>query len=392
MSGQGVSDSHIERIAERVVQRNIAPLQRDVSRLDARLDQFDSRLDRLEQEMANVEGAVRQMHEGLKGELRDIQSGNKELLHVQKRTQDITREQFVMANAQIGTTNNNLTVLNATSVSGFMTVSSGIDRMAQAVVQTEVIRLLHEAKEPTDRVTSFAEEIEQRFAKTVENVWFVRSQYDQLLATVMTEYERKLRVIGEHIYRVYDEDFREWAEVPLSEPAARSVELPIGIDERRIAHRTEALDGRFASLGDEVIEPLLSAHRELEHTLASRFSCQVSTAGGEEVAIPVAVCVREQSGVQVLGSVRPTVTQGEAGARLELVETQASVKPPVSSSGGMSQLKTTMLSTAEIGTLKEALARLAAEGRIDGSILAGYHAYLDQFGLATIADQNVKGL
>ena len=247
MSGQGVSDSHIERIAERVVQRNIAPLQRDVSRLDARLDQFDSRLDRLEQEMANVEGAVRQMHEGLKGELRDIQSGNKELLHVQKRTQDITREQFVMANAQIGTTNNNLTVLNATSVSGFMTVSSGIDRMAQAVVQTEVIRLLHEAKEPTDRVTSFAEEIEQRFAKTVENVWFVRSQYDQLLATVMTEYERKLRVIGEHIYRVYDEDFREWAEVPLSEPAARTVELPIGIDERRSMAASHPWETRSSS-------------------------------------------------------------------------------------------------------------------------------------------------
>ena len=385
MSEGGVSYGQVVNIVE----QHVAPIQREVNQLDRRLDRVDHRLEKLEQEMANIEGAVKDMHRGLAGELERLRDGNKELIRVQESTQHMTLAQFTAANVQLGMANSNLGELNNTSIAGFNTVSAGVDRMAQAIVQTEVIRLLHEAKEPTERVNSFAEEIEQRFAKTIESVYFVRAQHDQLLATAMTEYERKLRVIGEHIYRVYEDDFREWAEVPLSEPSGRIVELAMAMDEQRVAHRTEALEARFETLGDELIEPILSAHRDLEHMLASRFACKVDAAPGEEVAIPLAACLRSGGALEVLGIVK----MARLGERLELVQREGAVidRATVNAARIGPQLQSAPLSGERLQTLKDTLTRLAAEHRIDSALLPGYIAYLDQFGLSVLVDQDVRG-
>lgn len=383
--GGGVSQSYVDN----AIARAVRPLERDIGILDQRLRQ-------LENEMANVEGAVREMHRGLGNELHELKKGNAELIDVQKATKKLTLEQFVetnknlgTANLQLGVANTSLVSIHDTSATGFRTLDAGIDRMAQALVQTEVIRLLKEAKEPNDRVLTFAEEIEQRFAKTLESVYVVREQYDQLIGVATNEYENKLRVIGEHIFQMYEEDFRQWAEAPLSEASGRVVEMPIELDSVRLEHRRAALEARFDTLGDDVIEPLLTAHRSLEHTLASKFSVQVE-GHGEEVALPVSLRVWSSGKVDVLGTVKVTRDEHE-GLKVSpagdpsIQEAAMKRVEPVAS-----QLKTTTMGPNELAQLKQTLERLANEGRIDASLLPGYLEYLDQFGLDTVAMQEVE--
>lgn len=395
---------------DRALNNRVSPLEHELRRLQSEVSSLDRRIGMMENEMANIEGAVKAMHSGLQGELRGIKASNDSLLQVQEQTKKITLEQFVSANAQLGTANvqlgaanlqlgtanGNLGTINQTNLSGFRTLDAGIDRMAQALVQTEVIRLLHEAKEPTERVKTFATEIEQRFAKTLENVYTVRTQYDQLLGVARTEYDRKLRVIGEHIYQMYEDDFRQWAEVPLSEPARFVVELPLDLDARRLEGRRTALESRFDALGDELLEPLLEAHRTLEHTLASRFAVRLEGLDGE-VAVPVAMRVTHDGAAEVLGRVKPavrseTTPNGSVQQRLALEpigapevrkETAARVQPVASS------LATMALSAEQLAHLKKTLERLASERRLDPELLPGYFAYLDRYGLEIFAEQEV---
>jgi hypothetical protein len=385
---------------ESAIAAKVGPLKSDLHAVERRLHVLDNRLNQMETEMANIEGAVRSMHEGLRGELQSIRKGNSELLEVQQQTKKMTLEQFVAANTaltaanvQISQTNDNLGVINQTSLDGFRTLDVGIDRMAQALVQTEVIRLLHEAKEPNERVHTFAEEIEERFAKTLENVFLVRSQYDQLLGVAMNEYEAKLKVIGEHIYGMYEDDFRQFAEVPLCDPTGRRVELPISLDELRLEQRHAALESRFDKLGDELMEPILEAHRTLEHSLATRFSVPIETSE-EEVAVPASLRINVDGTMEVFGGLRaesetnPTgQTQivlkptGERGSQAAIA---ARIKPVAA------QLKFVELTNGERNTLKKTLERLANEGRLDPGIVPALGLYLDTHGLKVVAEQEVS--
>lgn len=388
--GEGISAAAVYSI----VSARVAPLEHGIAVLQHRLSE-------LEQEMANVENAVREMHRGLVGGLDELKSGNAALLDVQQQTKKITLEQFVSTNAQLGaanvqlhTTNNNLGAINQTSLNGFQTLDVGIDRMAQALVQTEVIRLLHEAKEPTARVHAFAEEIEERFAKTIESVFLVRQQYDHLLGTAMTEYENKLRLIGEHIYEMKESHFEQFAEVPLCSAPGNAVELPLALDEQRLERRREALDSRFDKLGDSLIEPLLMAHRSLEHKLASEYTAAFETTG-EEVALPVAVRIAADGRVEVLGRVafsfNPELAQSERKLAMTAVDepgAQAAMKARVEPIGG--RLKTQTLNEAQLKSLKLALENLGSAGRIDPDLLPGYYEYLDRYGLEVVSEQELN--
>lgn len=389
MSDGGVSLGQVRS----EIRSHIAPLERDIRVLDQRLDQ-------LERDMANIEGAVREMHRGLQGELNQLRTTNNQLLEVQHQTKQITLEQFVAANTQLthanvqrSTTNTSLGVINDTSARGFQTLDVGIDRMAQAIVQTEVIRLLYEAKEPTERVGAFATEIEERFTKTVENVFMVRSQYDQLLTVAANEYDSKLRVIGEHIFGIFEGDFQQAAETPLSVPSGRSVELPLALDELRLSERRAALESRFDKLGDAVIEPVLEAHRRIEHSLATQFLSQVAPTG-EELALPSALRVSSDGEFEILGSVHvKSEASSDGGTRLTLEPCgdpglQAAVAARIRPLAR--KLKATELSSNQLERLKESLRALGASGRIDETLVAALCHYLDIHGLAIIAQQEVS--
>jgi hypothetical protein len=368
------------------------------------------RVTQLENDMANVEGAIESMHESLTKGFHQIHNSNRELVEIQQSTRKITMEQFVAANTHLG-------LLRGESSAGFLETVNGlghvtqnlqvvdgsVQQMTRAIVQMEVIRILNEVKGPIELIKSFGEEIEQRFAKAVENVYFVRSQYDQLLANAMNEYEHKLKAIGEHIYRIYEQDYCEFAEQPLTTPADTHLELSMTVDDRRLAARSAALEANLAALGSEVLEPLLSALREFEHALAGVYASHVNPGLGE-VAIPAAIRLYQggdgEERIDVIASARvvragggSASAGGSGGLRLRRDQQGDEVAALVSRAAPaiLDHAATHALTEGELGSLKETLGELARTGQIDGELLQGYYDYLDTFGMDVFVEGEVAG-
>lgn len=383
----GITYSQVQTL----INQYIRPLESNISSLD-------SRLQSMEEEMANVEAAVKDMYRGLDRRFT-------ELVSLQESTKEMTKEQLGVANVQLGAANGSLVAIHHVNENGFLSVrsgvdivSQGVDRMAQAIVQTEVIRLLHEAKEPIERAALFSAEIEQRFTKAVENVHFVHSQYDQLFATAMAEYGKKLRVIGDHIYKIYDEDFKRFAEVPLCESLTPRVELPIQLGDAWVSARTTQLQSRFERLRDNGIAPFVNAHRTIEHTLSSKYAApsDQSASAPRQLYVPMAVRVRGTGASQNVDVFGPAKLRHQASfegekARVHFVQDSA-VEGVSNDIAGilktrLERLHTRKMTPDEITQIKQAFGSLAQKGLLERALIPGLEAYLDQFGLDVISNQ-----
>lgn len=392
--GGGLSAYEVQSIVGSMLNSRVGPIESE-------LRSQQRALAALEEEMSSIGRAVDSMASHLGTKLDGLAHSQRELIRVQESTRELTREQFVAANAQLGG-------LRAESAVGFGAVSTGLgavsgdvkvvdaslQQLTRATVQMEVIRLLNEARGPVQKIHAFSEEIDQRFAKAIESVYVVRSQYDQLLGTAMAEYQHKLRTIGDHIYAIYEQDFRDHAELPLSAPADQVQSLALALDEQMLEARSEALDADLSDVGRESLEPLLSAHHAFEHTLATRFATRVSAAGEREtVGVPAVLRVwgGGPSPFEVVAGARLREDRG-VGAREGLnfsIEEDPALRTwtaglATRANEIVSQARARRLGPQEVAQLKEALTAQARAGRIDPSLLQGYFDYLDHFGLEMV--------
>ena len=391
-----------------VLRRQVESLDSTVSGMGRTVSRLESVVNGLENEMANVEQAVREANRTFANGINQLvgqqSQSHAQLMEAQATTHKMTLQQFVAANTQLDT-------LKTVSATGFVSVTSGlgtvssdlhvvdgsVQQMTRAVVQMEVIRLLNEAKGPLQRIQGFGEEIDQRFAKAVENIYFVRSQYDQLGSTAAVEYDRKLHLIGEHIYRIYEQDFRSFAELPLADPPERHVELPLAVDERQLAERSAALDVSLGELGDDVLSPLLTAQRDFEHKIASDYATAMTTPQGD-LAIPAAVrIVDEGSGPRLEAfaatrAERCAAGEGGTGFTLRRAPFADGVTRAVEAAAPrvFSGMRARKLQAPELAQMKVALSDLVKGGYVEERLLQGYYDYLDQFGLEVIAEGEAR--
>ena len=375
-NGQGLSTYDVEAI----VHRRVAPLEQHV--------------DEMEAIMNNVDASVRAMREDLVEGFNRLLDAEGQVLSAHQRSHAMTFEQFVATQARLG-------LMHDTAAQGFTTVQAGlgvvdgsVKQMSAAIVQMEVIRILNEAEDPVDRTRRFATEIDERFAKAIENVYIIHGQYDKLSEDIRGEYQRKLRAIGEHIYSVYEEDFHACAEVPMLRPPDESLDVPLLVEDAVLRARSDALDKNLEALGRDTLEPLLEAHHALEHELAGRFGIEAPRMP-DQVAIPVAVAVVQGAdGREVLGcacaSVLRTPNAGGPGVHYDLVSADAAnatlrVLDEQSKTLAKS-LKSRKLRPDEVTALEQSLATLAEAGLVDPELLPGYHDYLELFGLETTTE------
>lgn len=381
----GISYAEVEAI----VGRRVAGVQNEVARVAARVADVEA-------ELAGIGSAIDGMTRTLAHKLDGVSHGQHELLQVQRSTHLMTQEQFVAANAQ-------LSGLHQTSAHGFQTVAGGLDhvssdvklvdgsvrQMTIAMAQMEVIRVMNDAKGPVDRIHGFAAEIDERFAKAVENVYTVRAQYDQLLATAMSDYERKLRILGEHIFAVYEQDFRVHVELPLTAPARAFVSLPLEVDDRRLQARSDVLESNLLESSHCVLEPLLQTQRALEHTMASKYATGIASSLGE-VAVPVDVRVYDQGTGRppdVIAGMRSerAAPVGDEGTSVyfKLGEQTPGVRAAMQSrSESVARAcRFRAMTAAEREELMTAVRMLSDSRAIDPELVEGYADYLDEFGL-----------
>ncbi len=358
----GVSAEEVRRI----VNARVAPVERDVAQLEA--------------EMANVEGAVKHMH----GDVASRLGGVRDVI-VQLNA--LTQTQLGAANAQLLIGNSHLTDLRTENVAGFEQVRRGLEivdddlrKAMSGVVQMEIIRLLAESQAPLERLAAFGDEIQQRFAKAVESVCSVRAQYDQLTGQALDEYEHKLREIGEHIYRIYDEEFQVYAEKPLQRPPEAPVALPLAADQAQVEARTSALEAAALRLRSDVLAPLQQTLREFERVLRHEVACELP--GDEaELALPVAYVVRahdDQCAVQFI--VTAEAPPGADGLRLVCAPLGATLARQLEPHAErvLRQAPRCVLGPTEREAVKRHLRDFAQRGLLDAALLPGYDDLLDE--------------
>ncbi len=380
MAEGGISAGQAESIARSVAHQVVAPVQREVNELQSRIRE-------LEAEMARVEGAIRDMHSSLRDGLSALRETNSDILKAQIATTAATT---------VG-----LTAVQQTNSSGFSKVStdlnvvdSSLKQMSQALVQMEVIRQMHEVKTPAEQVERFQEEIEQRFSKAVENVNEVRRQYDAMQLRVADDLDKKLRHIGSHIYRVFEEDFEEFAEGPLSAPFDATIALALEVDLDAIERRAEALESTLASFDEGRLQPLLSAQSELEHLFASKYTVEGITE--ETCYVPVSICELQEGDrplVRVLIDETPVATSGEVlTMSLKMSATGRAIAQRVDPlvRDRFNRFPKRPIRPDERSRLSAALWRLAEAGQIPAELLDGYILVLEQAELQLLDDGEVK--
>jgi hypothetical protein len=378
MAEGGVSRGEVHAIVE----SKVSPLRSAISELN-------SRVSNLEAELSRLGYAVERMSDLLAQKLDQVNSTQHALVEAQRTTHRMTHEQFVAANTQLqGIEKTSIAGFTATHL-GLKDVNGSVVQMVTATAQMEVIKTINDAREPLEKLKGFAAEIDERFGKAVENVYLVRGQYDQLLATQMAEYDKKLHLIGEHIYAIYEQDFLERAEVPLMQPVRSFIELPLALDDARLGEREAALEGCLLEVTNTGLSPLLDLQRDLENQIARQYAAE-ETARVGEAAVPLDLCIytpEASRSTEVIAGARLETRADRASSghepRFDIADRSDGMRRQLEPHGSRLQQMTDLrpITTQERDGLIRELQKMADGGELSPEVLQGYIDYLESFGL-----------
>ncbi len=393
MSDGGVSESRVYSI----VRSEMAPLTGAVSQLSNAVGNLNNRMNRLEAEMARIENAIHSMANALGNKLEGLQQATRKGLEANaehlrlandrlRSVEDTTREGLEnnQRSTREGLAIATAATLDVKSEVNFNTVS--VERGTTAQIQMEFLRIHAEGQSAARRIIGFATEVDERFNKSLESVTLNRQLYDKHFASIREEYDNKMRTIGEHIYRIIEEDFDPIVDKPLGVPRVEYQGLALAVDTERVEARSSQLDANLAEIRDQLLSPLIALHADFEADLKSRFGLDRATPVGDELLIPAAVVVDADAKVEVLADMTLRKKSNDA-MRINLVKRDR--LPAISSQLGASgtaktiasQLAWRPLDGNELQALAGAISELRTEGLLEAEYGEDLLTYLKTCGL-----------
>ena len=230
----------------------IKTLKNDLRReIESARNEFKREIERLEQEMIEVGRMI-------VGEIRDQTSrlsGNIE-------TQTV---------AVVGGVAANTVMLERTK--------NQIDLQTEASLQVEVGKKIADSVSTHGKLMAFASDINSRFQKSIEGIFFNRQLYSVNFNKIFDEYRKKIRTIGEHIFYVRDNDI-----LPAVKAANASLEeihgLPFEVDLLRLKVRAQSLDETLTMLKESRFDQILNSLDNLTESLNSQFALDVKAGSG----------------------------------------------------------------------------------------------------------------
>lgn len=351
------------------------------NKLAPRISQVESELNRLRREMSEIANAIARMSSEVQSELKSIH-------HLNERQLELGTHQLDAQRSTARTTGEILT----TNVAGFTSTvlasnrsTDATNRGTDALVEVEYLRLYNEARAPMRFIEDFGAEIDERFTKGVEGVHINRELYDQHFRRIHQESDNKVRTIGEHIFRILEEDFEPTVQHRLNVPKSSYQALALEVDARRVDERSRQLDADLRDMFEDCMTPLLEMHHRFETVLAAEHAIDATGNQGELLIPAVIEIAADGSCAARVGCRLERAPQGESGLRFTLVEDgrYAPVRDALRRACDSlpDRLRTRPMSDDEKEDLMAALEKLADEGRIDASLLPGYQEYLDHYGL-----------
>lgn len=375
MAEGGISAAHAEAIARAVV----APVAAKVDHLEYVIERLDSRVSELEAEMGRVANAIEAMNAQLSRGLQEVSNQVATL-------NGVANEQLAAQNKTIERTD---LVLGATTA-GFAattiatnSVGGKVERGTVAAAELEYLRQYNDARAPLQQIKEFSGEIVERFSAALESVAMNRMLYDEHFSRIELELDKKMRTVGEHIYRVVEQDFEPAVAKRVAIPRMAYHEAALTADVARTRSRSKELEADLGTTFVETVQPLLSMQADLEATLASRYAIDGAKPG--TLALPFDVVCGGAPAWVACGS-DLTLAEGSLA-----VQDDPRLAPVV---GGLRQNADALAQSIELRDmddtehtqLVEALRSLAASGRIDPALLPGYEEALTERRLRVAKD------
>jgi hypothetical protein len=258
----GISQAEARSIAQSVV----APVERQVDRLESQVANLVKRVSHLEEELSAIGNAISRMHSDVVSSLKSGFSSVSQEID-QQRQEVVGQTKRVETAVEIGLA----ATTAATAIVGKCvdTVGDKVDKGTMTSGELEYLRVFNDARAPLKQIEAFQLEIGERFKKSLESVGEERLRNDALFAKVTENLDRKMRTIGEHIFKIYEQDFAHAVAEPLALTRLECHEPALAIDDERIEARARALNLGLERAFQEVIEPLLEMQRRLEESLKS---------------------------------------------------------------------------------------------------------------------------
>jgi hypothetical protein len=249
-----------------------------------------------------VDSAISHLRSELRGEISELRSELlSEINRLEREMNELARQMIAAINAQTDRLAGEMQRQTVAVVGGVAATTAMLERTKQqlerdfestreklaeqtaADIQMEIGKKLADAAAAKAKLGAFTRDIDARFDKSLEGIYQNRLLYSLNFTKIFDEYANKLRTIGDHIFRIKNQDL---------EPAKRAAEvspeqlhnLPIEVDMYRLRVRSENLDGTLSLLKTNRLEEVLESTTRLERGLRQAFAVD-KVSGTDEAAV-----------------------------------------------------------------------------------------------------------
>lgn len=255
-----------------------------------------------------------------------------------------------------------------------------LDTQTESMLQIEVGKKVADAHALKGKLDAFFGDVKLRFDKSILGVALNRELYNVNFRKITDEYAGKVQAIGDHIFQIRNEDI-----APAVRAAAVSYEmahgLPIEMDLRRLAMRSESLDETLDLLKSSRLDEVLSSLDTLGAAL-DRFATSAALPGAAVNLCVEGIATSSPMSTRVQAGLVASPVSGDKGVDLSLKE---STLAPFNSAGGAEQAqvlaqltKSTFraLRTAEVSELRSAAKGLQDRKLISEDALALFEDFV----------------
>ena len=379
-------------------------IQSEISPLRDRIDRLNGRLSALENDMSSIGNAIQDMSRAVRGELHSLNKTTRDSLEAAKATNarlelanerlaevQMTTASGLQRNAEVALAGFSANTAATTRVSSDVRLTtSSVERNTATLVQMEFLRIFGEAQIASRKIKGFSSEVEERFSKAMEGVVLNRNLYDKHFESIHNEYEAKIRTVGEHIYRILEEDFAPVVEQRLQVPTLEYQRLSLTVDQTRLERRSEQLDANLSEVRQTQLAPLLSMHAEFEKVLGERYHLDVSVGADDHWMVPAAFAVNADDVPEFVmdASLKsrgdgPVRIGFEARGKIPNISSQLTSKEAVKAI--TDQVKWQSLGSQDLDAVAREIDSLRQEGLLTAEYADGLVRYLRMFGLKVAA-------
>lgn len=225
--------------------------------------------------VAYVQSAINALRSDLMGEIRSLKSWTAGEI---SRLEEEMREIGVMIVSAIdtqtkavvgGVAANTIMVegLKTKVVEEFGKTIDKLDAQIESSLQVEYVKKAAETSSVRAKLAAFVKDIRARFDKSIFISASNRELYNSNFRKIADEYEHKIKAIGEHIFKIRDEDLAPALEAArVSYDVAHS--LSIEMDLTRLTARSENLDQTVSLLRKSRVDDALSSLEHIDRDLA----------------------------------------------------------------------------------------------------------------------------